>query len=287
MENRSAFGVTAGEIFVSYAWGGESERVVDELEQAFAQHGLHLVRDKKALEYKGSIQEFEQRIGQGQCIVLVISDKYLRSEHCMYELVEIDEHRELRKRIFPLVLPDARIYKALDRLDYIQYWDQQIEQLNQAIKQIQVMTNLKGIAADLDKYARIRASFDHLTELLSDMNTLTPEIHAASGFSTLIEAVKNAGGRPGQDEAKSPEKRAAASFKLDPQARAALLRGLQESFSLNDLKTLCFELGVDFDNLEGEGKTAKARELIVHLERRARVSELIQKCASERPDYPW
>ncbi len=178
------------EVFVSYAWGGESERTVDELEQAFANHSIRIVRDKKDLEYKGSIETFEQRIGQGKCIVLVISDKYLRSEHCMYELVQIDENRNLRERIFPIVLSDARIYKALDRLTYIKYWDEQIEQLNRAIKEIVIMTNLAGITADLDKYARIRSNFDHLTDLLSDMNVLTPELHAIHGFSTLIRAVE-------------------------------------------------------------------------------------------------
>ena len=79
-------------VFVSYAWGGESERTVDELEQAFAARGLRVVRDKKDLGYKGSIEAFEQRIGRGQCVVLVISDKYLRSPHCMYELLKMQEN---------------------------------------------------------------------------------------------------------------------------------------------------------------------------------------------------
>ena len=170
--------------------GGESERAVDELEGAFAKRGIHIIRDKKDLGYKGSIESFEQRIGQGQCVVLVISDIYLRSEHCMNELVEVDKNRGLRERIFPIVLADARIYKAQDRLTYIKYWDEQIEQLNQAIKQVNVMTNLAGITADLDKYAQIRTNFDHLTDLLSDMNALTPEMHAANGFSTLIDSVR-------------------------------------------------------------------------------------------------
>jgi internalin A len=106
------------EIFVSYAWGGESERVVDELEQAFAQRGIRIVRDKKEVNYKGSIEAFEQRIGRGQCIVLIISDKYLRSEHCMYELVGANKNQNLRERIFPIVLVEAQIYKAIDRLKY-------------------------------------------------------------------------------------------------------------------------------------------------------------------------
>jgi hypothetical protein len=190
-------GATAYEnaVFVSYAWGGDSEHAVDELEKAFAGSGIHIVRDKKALGYKGSIEEFEQRIGRGQCVVLVISDKYLRSEHCMYELVEINENHNLRERIFPIVLADAGIYKSFDRLNYIKYWEEQIEKLNQAIKEIKVMANMEGFMADLNKYARIRASFDRLTDLLSDMNALTPEIHSSNGFSDLISAVERAIGK--------------------------------------------------------------------------------------------
>lgn len=178
-------------VFVSYAWGGQSERMVDELEQAFATRGIRIVRDKKDLSYKGSIELFEQRIGRGQCIILIISDKYLRSAHCMYELVEVERNRGLRERIFPIVLSDASIFKALDRLEYIKYWDEQIETLNQSIKKVDLMANLAGVMADLDTYVRIRSSFDRLTDLLSDMNVLTPEIHAASGFSTLVRAVES------------------------------------------------------------------------------------------------
>jgi len=203
-------------IFVSYAWGGESERTVDELQAAFTARGLRMVRDKKDLGYKGSIEAFEQRIGAGQCIVLVISDKYLRSEHCMYELVEIAANQALRERIFPIVLADARIYKAIERLAYIRHWDEQIEQLNQAIKEVRVVANLAGIAADLDKYTRIRANFDHLADLLSDMNALTPEMHAASGYVPLIDAVERA--RSG-GTSRQPERGTAAS--LEPGAPGA------------------------------------------------------------------
>lgn len=177
-------------VFVSYAWGGESERTVDEVEKAFSESGINIVRDKKDLGYKGSIEAFEQRIAQGQCIILVISDKYLRSEHCMYELVEAEKYKNLYKRIFPIVLADALIYKAIDRLAYIKYWEEQIIQLDQSIKQVNVMTNLAGITTTLDKYAHIRTSFDHLTDLLSNMNALTPEKHTATGFAILVDAVE-------------------------------------------------------------------------------------------------
>lgn len=179
-------------IFISYAWGGESERTVNELELAFAERGLSTVRDKKDLSYKDSIREFEQRLGQGQCIILVISDRYLRSEHCMYELVEIAKHKEFRKRIFPIVLEDARIYKPLDRLEYIKHWDKEIDQLDTAIKGMDKLTDLSGFTADLDKYVYIRAQFADLIHLLSDMNSLTPDMLAKDGFAALIRAIEAA-----------------------------------------------------------------------------------------------
>ena len=177
-------------VFVSYAWGGESEQVVDELELAFINHGIGIVRDKKDLGYKGSIREFEQCIGRGECVILVISDKYLRSEHCMYELVEIAEHDDIRNRIFPIVLEDARIYKAIDCLGYYNYWIEEVNRLNDAIKQVSDLSNIGRITADLDKYTRIRAKFNDLIALLVDMNTLTPEMHRVNHFSTLINAVE-------------------------------------------------------------------------------------------------
>jgi len=177
-------------VFISYAWGGESERIVEELEQAFADRGIQIIRDKKDLDYRGSIVSFEKRIARGQCIVLIISDRYLRSEHCMYELVDAEDHRELRERIFPIVLRDAKIEKPVDRLSYVQFWDEKIDELNRAIKQVDVLTNITHITAHLEKYARFRASMDHLINILNDMHALTPEIHAAEGFSTLINAVE-------------------------------------------------------------------------------------------------
>jgi hypothetical protein len=179
-------------VFVSYGWVDESERTVNELELAFEKHGIHMVRDKRDLPFRSSIKEFEERIGRGQSVVLVISDKYLRSEHCMYELLEVSKNENLRERIFPIVLPDARIYNPVERLSYVKYWDGRIKELNEAIKQVEVAADLEGIHADLNKFVRIRASFDHLTDTLRDINALTPDMHAKDDYATLIHAVENA-----------------------------------------------------------------------------------------------
>src|SRR5512147_994580 len=121
-------------VFISYAWKGESEEIVNQIDKTLQERGVRIIRDKRDLGYKGSITEFMERIGRGNCVIVIISDKYLRSKNCMFELVEIAENKGFSDRVFPVVLSDARIYDPVDRLDYVEYWEGEKARLNQRIK---------------------------------------------------------------------------------------------------------------------------------------------------------
>jgi hypothetical protein len=58
---------------------------------------------------------------------------------------------------------------------------------------------------------------------------------------------------------------------------------LIKSLDLEELRTLCFYLGVDYDNLQGEGKAAEARELIKHQER----IEAVPRINALLESHPW
>ena len=59
-----------------------------------------------------------------------------------------------------------------------------------------------------------------------------------------------------------------------PADTSMLRRLITERFDLEELRTLCFDLGVDFDSLPGEGKAAKARELVALFARRDGLHQL-------------
>ncbi|KAM3113261.1 COR domain-containing protein [Phormidesmis sp. 146-33] len=176
------------EVFISYAWGGESEEIVNQVDRTFQQKGITIVRDKRDLEFKGSITQFMQRIGRGKCVIVVISQKYLKSENCMFELVEIAANQSFKNRIFPIVLDDAKIYKPLDRIQYLQHWEQEKQSLDEAMKSVG-SEYLQGFRESIDLYTKIRMTIADLTNTLKDMNTLTAKIHSESGFEELFEAV--------------------------------------------------------------------------------------------------
>lgn len=67
----------------------------------------------------------------------------------------------------------------------------------------------------------------------------------------------------------------------------ALRQVIAARFDEEELRTLCFDLGVDYDSLRGEGKENKARELLATMERRGRVLSLIENGRRLRPDILW
>ncbi len=66
-----------------------------------------------------------------------------------------------------------------------------------------------------------------------------------------------------------------------------LRRILVTRFSEGELRTLCFDIRIDYDILPGEGKENKARELLDFLDRRHRVHVLVEAGKRLRPDIIW
>ena len=66
---------------------------------------------------------------------------------------------------------------------------------------------------------------------------------------------------------------------IDP---VTLRRALVNYFDLEELRTLCFDLGVDFDDLKGNGKGAKARELVAFWQHQGDLTPLAMAIRKER-----
>ena len=81
-----------------------------------------------------------------------------------------------------------------------------------------------------------------------------------------------------------------ASAEPEPRPRAererlATLRQiLDQRFGEDELRDLVFDLGLDYDNLPGDGKSGKARELVAYCDRHSLIDELVATLQRNRPD---
>ena len=64
-----------------------------------------------------------------------------------------------------------------------------------------------------------------------------------------------------------------------------LADALEDHFDKSELKDLCFKLDVEYENLAGDTKRDKARELVLQLNRKGRIEELKRLCQQKRPNF--
>jgi internalin A len=130
----------ATEYCVSYAWGDttqegrERDALVDRLCDEAQARGTIILRDKDVLGLGDRISEFMKRIGRADRVFIFLSDKYLKSPFCMFELNEVWRTSKLEgetflQRIRVYTLPCAKIWNTLDRTRYAIYWKQKHDEL--------------------------------------------------------------------------------------------------------------------------------------------------------------
>lgn len=178
------------EWFVSYAWGDDKsaagltrEEKVDALCETAVARGSLVHRDRGALRPGDSIEAFMRRIGAGDRVFVFLSDKYLRSAFCMFELCEVWRHSRqeaglLRERLRLWTLDDADIWGPVGRAGYARYWREKHAELAPHVQ------DLGG--RDLLAWQRMRSFHHEVGDILATIaDTVLPrhfEDFLAYGF---------------------------------------------------------------------------------------------------------
>jgi endonuclease G len=159
--------------YVSYAWADptdpDREKIVDQACEEAQRRGITIIRDKTTLKVGDSVSKFMTQIAQGDVIFVVVSDKYLKSPFCMFELFEIwrvnrQDETEFLQRVKIYVLQDAKISTPSDRLRYAGFWRQEHDQLKSAMD----AAGLDVVGeADLRLYKQMQEYYNKVSDILA------------------------------------------------------------------------------------------------------------------------
>jgi hypothetical protein len=127
-------------------------------------------------------------------------------------------------------------------------------------------------------YADFTTPAKHESEIGRVIAAIKPDAKAAPPYPTPADQ----GGVSAAQSATSTGASGASQSYL-----TRLRENLTNYFSEGELQTICFDLGEDYDNLPGDGKSAKAREMVAYFNRRGRLEELIALCEKQRPNARW
>jgi internalin A len=180
------------QVFISYAWGDsgpqgrERAEVVDRLCSQVRGWGYELVRDQDHLRWGELISDFMKLLSSGDRVIVVLSEKYLRSVYCMTELYGIwvqsrNEKQDFLRRIVPVTLADARVGSIRDRVGHARYWKGEVEALKDCVAEMS--------RDDFQQWRKMNEWAIHVSEILGYLaDTLQPfsfEQVAADNFQAL------------------------------------------------------------------------------------------------------
>lgn len=110
-----------------------------------------LSRDIRDVEYHESFKKFMQSIEKHDYVISIISDNYLKSRNCMYEMLEVVKDSNFSQRLLFIILTneDAKYYKVVPIQDigadvysvsgqakYLKFWSQVDKKLGSEIEEI-------------------------------------------------------------------------------------------------------------------------------------------------------
>lgn len=189
-------------IYFSYTWetdkkrkGTEEDREVevDKLYKTLMKDGFAVKRDKMNVGFGELISQFMNKLGQADLIVVFLTDKYLRSVYCMWELCEIHRNSKLEahlfaQRVLPIRLEEINLSKPRTLTKYHSHWEELFQEWDEYFDKFR--NKAKG--PQWDEYQKIRTINDQFGEVVgifNDMNAIDRDILADNGHDIIKETI--------------------------------------------------------------------------------------------------
>lgn len=193
-------------IFLSYCQ--KDTDIADLIESALQpsiESKAKISRDIRDVEYHESFKKFMQSIETHDYVIMLISDNYLKSRNCMFEVMEVVKDSQYQKKLAFIVLSDAdgqyyknsptesigaKVYTLDGQTQYTLFWGEyekslqaQIDEIGnptRAIQQIKEMSIIQRILLDLPEFM----------EFIKDAKGVPLTEHINNKFKEILEFMK-------------------------------------------------------------------------------------------------
>lgn len=189
-------------IFLSYCQkDSDIANYLEEKLQPLIEGQATISRDIRDVEYHESFKRFMNSIEKHDYVITLISDRYLKSRNCMYEMLEVVKDSNFSQRLVFVVISEkdrglykteqelpieAGVYSASGQAEYSKYWtaekhklEREIEEIGNpvyAISQIKEVKILEKILLDLSDFL----------EFIRDNKGLSISEHTEENFASML-----------------------------------------------------------------------------------------------------
>lgn len=179
------------ETYITYKWEEQSEAIVAEIEAKLKYlQNVRVYRDKRSIRYLDSIETFMEKLRHGDIVVMVVSDQYLHSLNCMYEMSGLFKDGSYKDRVFPVMI-DTSIRDGEYYLGICNYWKEELSKLKKLILNSDSKKSvIEPFQKDVKKMNDILSSIPHLFEYCRETNVPSVEEMRKDEYAEFIERIE-------------------------------------------------------------------------------------------------
>lgn len=193
-------------IFLSYCQKDSkiADLIDDTISSQTSSDRVLITRDIRDVKYHQSFKRFMDSIQDHDYVIMLISDRYLKSRNCLYEVLETIKDRRFQDRLVYIVLCDddskwienssekigAKVYAVQDQAQYTIFWrDKELEIRNQ-IDSIGDPAYTIELSKELKHIQKILLDLQDLLSFLSEYKGLPLQEHIDTNFDGMLKFMK-------------------------------------------------------------------------------------------------
>lgn len=189
-------------VFLSYCQkDSEIADLIDNRLSEKLENKAKITRDVRDVAYHESFGKFMRTIQDHDFVILVISDNYLKSRNCMYEVTEAIKDTRYDKRIIFIILKDedkellensieealeANVYSADGQSQYTIFWKEAEEDLQARINEIGDPTYAIHLIKEKSIIQKILLDLPEFFEFIKDNNGYPLKKHISEDFESML-----------------------------------------------------------------------------------------------------
>ena len=175
-------------VYISYKHNEATDSHVEAIINGLKANQIVYSIDKDHVGYRDSIRKYEEEIGRGARIIVIITDDYLESPHCMYELTQIWKNKNVKERVFPIIDIEEYHRDSGGMLKSKAYWKKERAKKCELLAQETGSNEL--LQRELYDINDIMDNINAVWTYIHDMNSLDMKILTQDNAQYLMDQIK-------------------------------------------------------------------------------------------------
>lgn len=175
------------EIFLSYSH--KDKEIADRVEKFFISKDIRLTRDlRDALPYS-SLKKFMETIRDHDYVISLISDSYLKSTNCMFEVIQFIQEKKYIEKIFPIIIDKKDdIFNKEKHINYISFWQNKYKRFKIKINKLE-NTGTAPSYVELDKIDKIQSNIGEFLDKIAELKCFPIDELESTNYKAISDRI--------------------------------------------------------------------------------------------------